>query len=225
MCHICSAHPCLRVSLYMSGLISVLPSQDPLVSGLATMAPDWTKLNFPNTRGVTSHCSCPPCCYLHCSCPPIPLCPQSPAPTCAPLCRLRWLLALIPSLPHMPAPVGMTGWYTGHSFHWVQHPLLWQQDTQTMRSSSWATGTVTLIIPTLMYPMTAFFIFPPGYIGPYPIRAQHESICRSPVLEPMGLVNMWGCHLDPNGFKRQITWPVDDYLQVTCVYLHMPKAP
>ena len=29
VCHICSACPCLRVSLYMSGLISVLPSQQP----------------------------------------------------------------------------------------------------------------------------------------------------------------------------------------------------
>ena len=56
-------------------------------------------------------------------------------------------------------------------------------------------------------------------------RAQHESIRRSPVLEPVGLVNMWGCHLDPNRFKRQITWPMEDYLQVTCVYLCMPKAP
>ena len=27
MCHICSAHPCLRESLYTSGLVSVLPSQ------------------------------------------------------------------------------------------------------------------------------------------------------------------------------------------------------
>ena len=68
-------------------------------------------------------------------------------------------------------------------------------------------------------------------LGPRPIpeptqpqtRAQHESIRRSPVLElePVGLVNMWGHHLDPNGFRHRITWPVDDYLQVTCVYLHM----
>ena len=56
-------------------------------------------------------------------------------------------------------------------------------------------------------------------------RAQHESICGSPVLEPVGLVNMWGHHLDPNRFRRRITWPMDDYLQVTCVYLRMPKAP
>ena len=56
-------------------------------------------------------------------------------------------------------------------------------------------------------------------------RAQHESICRWPVLEPVGLVNMWGHHLDPNRFKRWITWPADDYLQVACVYLRMPKAP
>jgi len=27
VCHICSAHPCLRVSSYTSGLISMLPSQ------------------------------------------------------------------------------------------------------------------------------------------------------------------------------------------------------
>ena len=27
VCHICSAHPCLRASLYTSGLVSVLPSQ------------------------------------------------------------------------------------------------------------------------------------------------------------------------------------------------------
>ena len=27
MCHICSAGPCLRESLYMSGLVSVSPSQ------------------------------------------------------------------------------------------------------------------------------------------------------------------------------------------------------
>ena len=56
-------------------------------------------------------------------------------------------------------------------------------------------------------------------------RAQHESICRPPVLEPVGLVNMWDCHLDPNRFKCRITWPTDDYLQVTCMYLRMPKAP
>ena len=56
-------------------------------------------------------------------------------------------------------------------------------------------------------------------------RAQHESICGSPVLEPGGLVNMQGRHLDLNRFKHQITWPMDDYPQVTCVYLCMPKAP
>ena len=56
-------------------------------------------------------------------------------------------------------------------------------------------------------------------------RAQHESIHGSPVLEPVGLVNMQGPHLDPNGVRCWITWPVDDYLQVTCVYLHMPKPP
>ena len=57
------------------------------------------------------------------------------------------------------------------------------------------------------------------------VRAQHESIRGSPVLEPVGLVNMWGRHLDPNGFRLRITWPADDYLQVTCVYLRMPKPP
>ena len=56
-------------------------------------------------------------------------------------------------------------------------------------------------------------------------RAQHESIRGSPVLEPVGLVNTWGRHLDPNRFKRRITWPADDYPQVTCVYPCMPKAP
>ena len=55
------------------------------------------------------------------------------------------------------------------------------------------------------------------------VRAQHESIRRSPVLEPVGLVNMRGCHLDPNGFRCRITWPTDDYPQVTCVYLRIPK--
>ena len=34
------------------------------------------------------------------------------------------------------------------------------------------------------------------------VRAQHKSIHRSPVLEPVGLVNMRGHHLDPNGSKR-----------------------
>jgi len=29
VCHICSAHPCLRVSSYTSGLVSVSPSQVP----------------------------------------------------------------------------------------------------------------------------------------------------------------------------------------------------
>ena len=57
------------------------------------------------------------------------------------------------------------------------------------------------------------------------IRAQHESICRSPVLKPVSLVNMQGRHLDPNRFKHRITWLADDYLQVTCMHLHMPKAP
>ena len=56
-------------------------------------------------------------------------------------------------------------------------------------------------------------------------RAQHESIRGSPVLQPVGLVNMRGPHLDPNRFKHRITWPADDYLQVTCMYLHIPKAP
>ena len=51
-------------------------------------------------------------------------------------------------------------------------------------------------------------------------RAQHESIRGSPVLKPVGLVNKRGHHLDPNRFKCQITWPVDDYPQVTCVYPH-----
>ena len=50
------------------------------------------------------------------------------------------------------------------------------------------------------------------------LRAQHKSIHGSPVLEPVGLVNMWDRHLDPNRFKHRITWPADDYLQVTCVY-------
>ena len=54
-------------------------------------------------------------------------------------------------------------------------------------------------------------------------RAQHESIHGSPVLEPVGLVNMRGRHLDPNGFRHRITWPADDYLQATCVYLCIPK--
>ena len=56
-------------------------------------------------------------------------------------------------------------------------------------------------------------------------RAQHESIHGSPVLEPVGLVNTQGHHLDPNRFKCRITWPADDYPQVTCVYPCMPKAP
>ena len=47
----------------------------------------------------------------------------------------------------------------------------------------------------------------------------------SPVLEPVGLVNMQSCHLDPNEFRHRITWPTDDYLQVTCMYLGMPKPP
>ena len=63
----------------------------------------------------------------------------------------------------------------------------------------------------------------------HPTRIIQLGLSTSPSVDHLysnlWVWSAWGCHLDPNGFRRQITWPTDDYLQVTCVYLHMPKPP